>query len=59
MARGRSRARPWYRPLRTESDAFGLIGDRYHNSDYARTGLNRNINKGSRNLLDFTTKPKR
>jgi hypothetical protein len=26
-----------------EAEAFGLIGDRYHNSDYIRTALNRTI----------------
>jgi hypothetical protein len=28
-----------------KATAFALIGDRYHNSDYIRTGLTRNITK--------------
>ena len=30
-------------PGAKKATAFGLIGDRYHNSDYIRTGLNRTI----------------
>lgn len=30
---------------RQKATAFALIGDRYHNSDYIRTGLNRTIGK--------------
>jgi type 1 glutamine amidotransferase len=33
--------------------AFGLIGDRYHNSDYIRTGLNRTIVKDLGVSIDF------
>ena len=38
--------------------AFGLIGDRYHNSDYARTGLNRTIGKDLGVSIDFTDETK-
>ncbi len=37
-----------------KANAFGLIGDRYHNSDYARTGLNRTIMKDLGVSIDFT-----
>ena len=43
---GRSRAA-------TKATAFGLIGDRYHNSDYIRTGLNRTIARGVGISIDF------
>ncbi|HEX3879274.1 MAG TPA: ThuA domain-containing protein [Bryobacteraceae bacterium] len=33
--------------------AFGLIGDRYHNSDYIRAGLNRTIQKDLDVNIDF------
>ena len=35
------------------ADAFGLIGDRYHNSDYIRSGLNRTIAKPLGVSIDF------
>jgi hypothetical protein len=38
----------------SKADAFGLIGDRYHNSDYIRTGLNRTIAKELGVSIDFT-----
>ena len=34
--------------------AFGLIGDRYHNSDYIRTGLTRTVAKELGVSVDFT-----
>ena len=37
-----------------KATAFGLIGDRYHNSDYVRTGLNRTIGKELGVSIDFT-----
>ena len=37
-----------------KATAFGLIGDRYHNSDYIRTGLNRTIAKETGISIDFT-----
>jgi hypothetical protein len=36
-----------------KATAFGLIGDRYHNSDYVRTGLNRNIGNDLGISIDF------
>jgi hypothetical protein len=36
-----------------KSVAFGLIGDRYHNSDYIRTGLNRTIARELDVSIDF------
>lgn len=39
---------------REKATAFALIGDRYHNSDYARVGLGRNITKGLGVSVDFT-----
>jgi len=37
-----------------KATAFALIGDRYHNSDYIRTGLNRTITKQLDISIDFT-----
>ena len=37
-----------------KATAFGLIGDRYHNSDYARIGLTRTITKDLGVSVDFT-----
>ena len=37
-----------------KSTAFALIGDRYHNSDYIRTGLTRTIAKQLDMTVDFT-----
>ena len=39
---------------RTKATAFALIGDRYHNSDYIRTGLTRTIVKELGIAVDFT-----
>jgi hypothetical protein len=36
-----------------KGSAFGLIGDRYHNSDYIRTGLNRTIQSDLGVNIDF------
>ena len=36
-----------------KSTAYSLIGDRYHNSDYIRTGLNRTIAKELGISIDF------
>lgn len=41
-----------------KSAAFGLIGDRYHNSDYIRTGLNRTIVKDLGLTIDFCDETK-
>src|SRR5262245_19330937 len=38
--------------------AFALIGDRYHNSDYIRTGLSRTIAKGLGLSIDFCDETK-
>ena len=37
-----------------KADAFALIGDRYHNSDYVRIGLTRTIAKEMGVSIDFT-----
>lgn len=37
-----------------KATAFGLIGDRYHNSDYIRSGLSRTIGKEMGISIDFT-----
>src|SRR5258706_3455958 len=36
-----------------KATAYALIGDRYHNSDYIRTGLTRNIAKDLGVSIDF------
>ncbi len=38
---------------RKKATAFALIGDRYHNSDYIRTGLTRTIGEGLDTSIDF------
>jgi type 1 glutamine amidotransferase len=38
---------------RTKATAFALIGDRYHNSDYIRTGLGRTIGRQLGVSIDF------
>jgi type 1 glutamine amidotransferase len=38
---------------RTKAAAFALIGDRYHNSDYIRTGLGRTIGQQMGISIDF------
>ncbi|MBM3794848.1 MAG: ThuA domain-containing protein [Acidobacteria bacterium] len=38
--------------------AFALIGDRYHNSDYIRTALARNLTAGTGLTIDFTDETK-
>ena len=42
-----------------KADAFALIGDRYHNSDYIRTGLNRTIAEPLGVSIDFCDETKR
>lgn len=41
-----------------KSTAYGLIGDRYHNSDYIRVGLNRTIQKEMDVGIDFCDETK-
>ena len=41
-----------------KATAFALIGDRYHNSDYIRTGLHRNITEGLKVSIDFSDETK-
>lgn len=41
-----------------KSSAYGLIGDRYHNSDYIRVGLNRTIQKDLDVNIDFCDETK-
>src|SRR2546426_11092268 len=38
---------------RAKATAFALIGDRYHNSDYIRTGLRRTIEREMDVTVDF------
>src|SRR3954451_42990 len=38
---------------RAKATAFALIGDRYHNSDYIRTGLGKTIGKDLGVSIDF------
>jgi hypothetical protein len=38
---------------REKATAFALIGDRYHNSDYIRSGLTRTITKEVGVSIDF------
>jgi len=38
---------------REKATAFALIGDRYHNSDYIRTGLGKTLNRDSGLSIDF------
>jgi len=47
---------PFVRPARCarKATAFALIGDRYHNSDYIRTGLARTVGKDCGISIDFT-----
>ena len=42
----------------SRGEAFALIGDRYHNSDYIRTALNRTIGKDLNISIDFTDETK-
>jgi hypothetical protein len=37
----------------SKATAFALIGDRYHNSDYIRSGLSRTLAKGTGISIDF------
>ncbi len=41
-----------------KATAFALIGDRYHNSDYIRTGLSRTITDGLKVSIDFCDETK-
>ena len=41
-----------------KTTAYGLIGDRYHNSDYIRTALNRTIQKDLGVSIDFCDETK-
>jgi len=43
----------------TKATAFALIGDRYHNSDYIRTGLTRTVGKELGVSIDFCDETKR
>lgn len=42
-----------------KADAFALIGDRYHNSDYIRTGLNKTLAEPLGITFDFCDETKR
>ncbi len=42
-----------------KADAYALIGDRYHNSDYIRTGLNKTIAEPLGITIDFCDETKR
>ena len=41
-----------------KATAFALIGDRYHNSDYIRTGLARTIGRDIGVSIDFCDETK-
>jgi type 1 glutamine amidotransferase len=45
---------PFQAKAARKADAFALVGDRYHNSDYIRTGLARTIAKQAGVSIDFT-----
>ncbi len=51
-------AAPFVKAGRKKATAFALIGDRYHNSDYIRTGLGRTIGKESGVSIDFCDETK-
>src|SRR5262244_4256775 len=53
-ALGACLAAPAVLTARQKATAFALIGDRYHNSDYIRTGLTRTIGKQLDVTIDFT-----
>src|ERR1035438_2423120 len=38
---------------REKATAFGLVGDRYHNSDYIRTALDETLVRGAGLSIDF------
>src|SRR4051795_1019528 len=38
---------------REKGSAFGLVGDRYHNSDYIRTALDETLVRGAGLSIDF------
>ncbi len=54
----------WAKPASTtqdagsKADAFSLIGDRYHNSDYIRTALNRTLTEPLGLTIDFCDETK-
>ena len=45
-------------PSAQKATAYALIGDRYHNSDYIRSGLSRNIGKDMGISIDFCDETK-
>jgi hypothetical protein len=45
---------PYWVKAAKKATAFALIGDRYHNSDYIRTGLTKTIAKQLDVTIDFT-----
>lgn len=51
-------AAPSIAPSAQKATAFALIGDRYHNSDYIRTGLSRTIGKEMNISIDFCDETK-
>ena len=52
-ALGACLAAPAALTARTKATAFALIGERYHNSDYIRTGLGRTIGQQMSVSIDF------
>ena len=46
-------------PVTAKADAFALIGDRYHNSDYIRSGLARTVGEPTGVSIDFCDETKR
>src|SRR5438093_1482997 len=53
-ALGGSALLPYCARAARKAIAFALIGDRYHNSDYIRTGLTRTVAKQLDLTIDFT-----
>ncbi len=44
---------PWIARAASKATAFALIGDRYHNSDYIRTGLSKTLGRDLDLAIDF------
>ncbi|MCB1019143.1 MAG: twin-arginine translocation signal domain-containing protein, partial [Acidobacteria bacterium] len=59
QACGSQEAEPQPAPAAAKADAYALIGDRYHNSDYIRSGLNKTIAEPLGVSIDFCDETKR
>ena len=49
----------WLARAEQKGTAFALIGDRYHNSDYIRSGLDKTLGKDAGVAIDFCDETKR